>query len=345
MEHFGQYLKAQREAKNKSIEEIAGVTKINLHNLQLLEAGRWSELPPEPFIKGFITAYSRYLGLNPKATVEEYILSRSVKPDPTFEEITPVPKNDPAHDAEHEIEEGEKGLPFGKFAIGAVGVAVVVGLVWVISVGKNLDKGDRPKGESVVIASPTPTAAQPTPIVPEVVPPLAPLVPLAPEPTAVAMPEEGPTPTPVQEEVKIATAEVQPEVVPTPVPTPVVEVPPTPAPVGETAEGVLHQMVIEGKERAWMKIVVDNNPPKELFINEGKQLTFSAKEKIKLIVANHTSAKVTHNGELVAGNKIKGTIRSYVFPDGAEFPQDIKKKARETATTTPLPEVPATEPQ
>src|SRR3989338_9461251 len=78
MDQFGLYLKNQREAKNIRLEEIASITKIHLHNLQLLERGEWSQLPPEPFIRGFIIAYAKYVGLDTKDIVRRFLEYKNI---------------------------------------------------------------------------------------------------------------------------------------------------------------------------------------------------------------------------------------------------------------------------
>src|SRR5687767_983500 len=71
-EKFGAYLKAQREKKGIRLEEIASITKIHLHSLELLEGSRWEQLPPEPFIRGFIIAYAKYVGLDSNDIIQRY---------------------------------------------------------------------------------------------------------------------------------------------------------------------------------------------------------------------------------------------------------------------------------
>src|SRR6476659_922751 len=72
MEKFGEHLKNQREKKGIRLEEIASITKIHLHSLELLESSQWEQLPPEPFIRGFIIAYAKYIGLEPQEVLERY---------------------------------------------------------------------------------------------------------------------------------------------------------------------------------------------------------------------------------------------------------------------------------
>ena len=92
-------------------------------------------------------------------------------------------------------------------------------------------------------------------------------------------------------------------------------------------------MVIESKERTWIKVVVDEEAPIEYFLPSNERATYKAQKKIKVVLGNSTGSKITHNGEVTPGTKFQGTIRSYIFPADAKFPQDIpaKKPASEPA--------------
>jgi transcriptional regulator with XRE-family HTH domain len=72
MELPGKYLKAERELRNLSLEEIAKFTKIKEDFLKAIEEDRYELLPPAIYVKGFLTIYARYLGLNPYDVVHRY---------------------------------------------------------------------------------------------------------------------------------------------------------------------------------------------------------------------------------------------------------------------------------
>jgi cytoskeletal protein RodZ len=72
MELPGKYLKTERELRNLSIEEAAKLTKIREHFLKAIEEDRYELLPPGLYLKGFLTAYARYLGLDPNEVVLRY---------------------------------------------------------------------------------------------------------------------------------------------------------------------------------------------------------------------------------------------------------------------------------
>lgn len=72
MESIGRYLRAERELRQLSLEELAQTTRIPLKMLQHLEADRYEELPGDVFVRGFIKSYARALGVAPEPLLERY---------------------------------------------------------------------------------------------------------------------------------------------------------------------------------------------------------------------------------------------------------------------------------
>lgn len=60
---FGHYLRAERELRQIPLTEVARITKIPLHSLEMLEEGSWDDLPAEVFVRGFVISYARCVGL------------------------------------------------------------------------------------------------------------------------------------------------------------------------------------------------------------------------------------------------------------------------------------------
>jgi len=82
MESLGKYLKTERERRNLSLEEAAKSTKIRIQFLRAIEEDRYELLLPSVYVKGFLTQYARYLGLNPNEVIlryQEYQKSLNVK--------------------------------------------------------------------------------------------------------------------------------------------------------------------------------------------------------------------------------------------------------------------------
>jgi cytoskeleton protein RodZ len=110
MEGFGSYLKGAREARKISQREISRVTRISRSILEALESDCRELLLPEVVIKGFIEAYARYCGLNPKETLAHYAQWQA--------------KN--AAEKKQSVREGKQGIPLRYIFAGAAGVTIVI---------------------------------------------------------------------------------------------------------------------------------------------------------------------------------------------------------------------------
>jgi len=296
METFGSFLKTHREKKSIRLEEIASITKIHLHSLELLEASQWEQLPPEPFIRGFIIAYAKYVGLEPKDVLDRYYEETGRKKGVTTPIL--VEKHQPQGTRPSAAAAGSETpgdviaavsfpAPSKIVAAGAAAVAVLV-LGILISVGK---KADQP-AENVPVAATSPST------------PAAAATDAAKPATQLAMPTAGKT----GEDRNVALAA------------------PKQAEAPKPASEFEHEIQVEGKERTWVKVVVDENPPLEFFLSENEKATYNAKKKIKVVLGNAAGARVLHNGKPVEGTKFMGTIRSFRFPAGSKFPQDLAPK-------------------
>ncbi|MBD3368353.1 MAG: DUF4115 domain-containing protein [Candidatus Eisenbacteria bacterium] len=73
MESVGQLLRREREAQEKSLEDVAKDTKMSTSTLEALEDDRFSALPAQVYIKGHLRTYARYLGLNEDDVVGMYL--------------------------------------------------------------------------------------------------------------------------------------------------------------------------------------------------------------------------------------------------------------------------------
>jgi cytoskeletal protein RodZ len=308
MENFGAYLKTHREKKSIRLEEIASITKIHLHSLELLETSQWDQLPPEPFIRGFIIAYAKYVGLEPKEVLERYYDETGRKRAATSQLVENRPAERPASSPQSTdtpselIAQGTGFAPSTKIVVAASIVAVAAVVTLLISVGK---RADHPSVDTVQVntASASPEAGAPA----------------------------GESGTSDQGPMRLGeTMHASPPAAKTGEDRSVALASASPADVAKPAAPTPHQVVIEGKERTWVKVVVDDEAPKEFFLSEGEKATYSAKSKIKVVLGNSTGSRVLYNGKPMDGAKFMGTIRSYKFPANAKFPQDSPSK-RESA--------------
>ena len=73
MPSFGEKLKLEREKRKITLEQISLSTKIGIRMLQALEEDKFNELPGGIFNKGFVRAYSRFVGLDEDQTIADYL--------------------------------------------------------------------------------------------------------------------------------------------------------------------------------------------------------------------------------------------------------------------------------
>jgi cytoskeleton protein RodZ len=135
---FGAKLKLEREKRKITLEQISVSTKIGTRMLQALEEDNFNQLPGGIFNKGFVRAYSRFLGLDEDQTIADYMqasgdaLPASTEPgsqeDGSREDATRENSENKDKDKVSRLEAGAGGpprqVPWGVFA----GALLVVAL-------------------------------------------------------------------------------------------------------------------------------------------------------------------------------------------------------------------------
>jgi cytoskeletal protein RodZ len=84
----GDRLRAAREKKGLSLEELASQTRIPLRHLQSLEQGDWSKLPAPTYTIGFAKSYASAVGLDRNEIAEDLRAEMGgLRPDSTNAEV------------------------------------------------------------------------------------------------------------------------------------------------------------------------------------------------------------------------------------------------------------------
>lgn len=117
-EHFGAFLKRGREARGLSIGEVSRATKIKEQSLERLEAAALDALPAPVFVRGFVAAYAREVGLD----VAEALALLEQRLPPGDRPLPPLPVAPPPVETPREIEGRRR-----------VGVVLVVLLILVVA--------------------------------------------------------------------------------------------------------------------------------------------------------------------------------------------------------------------
>jgi cytoskeletal protein RodZ len=107
MESLGKYLKTEREARELSLEEVSRATRIRVHILRAIEEDRYEQLPTWAYLRGFLTGYTKHLGLKPEAVLLRY-----------QENLSPIiPKYKPLKPQTRIISPGKRVRPSSFFAV------------------------------------------------------------------------------------------------------------------------------------------------------------------------------------------------------------------------------------
>lgn len=72
MEPLGKYLKGVRESRNLSLKEVSESTKTKERLPKAIEEDQYELLCSPVYVKGFLDAYARYLGLDPNDIILWY---------------------------------------------------------------------------------------------------------------------------------------------------------------------------------------------------------------------------------------------------------------------------------
>lgn len=169
-ESLGQVLSRRRRALGKTLVEAEAHTKIRARLLEALESGAYDVLPSPAYVRGYVIAYSKFLGLDPADLVAAYDRESGDTPTaPRLPRQVVVPRGHTPH------------LPMRTALLALGGLLIIGTLAWGAT---RVLRGPEPP-------PPIPAAGEPTPTAPpsgDATPPVDPAVPSADEDPAVPSP-------------------------------------------------------------------------------------------------------------------------------------------------------------
>ncbi len=315
LEELGALLRAERERRGLSIEDVSAHLKISVRKLRALEDGDASAMPHPAYVKGFVRSYATYLGMAASEVVEAMQVVSSHMPETAEENVRPVrPAPAPSSSGK------SGGSAFGRLLLLAVAVAALAGgsyAVWKSGfldalhnrqsdvIRPSLPMQDEARPAYVPAPAPAESAAPaaPAPAAPETAPVAsAPATPPA-TPAAMAAPATPAAPAPAApEKVLVRTGDAEP-VAATP-----------PAQEEDVIPQGQHKVVITATETCWIRSTADRTDTRQFSLGKGDTFALTFSQRLDLKLGNAGGVRIRYNGKDFPIGARSGQVRNLVFP-------------------------------
>ena len=329
LEELGAALRAEREKRGLSIEDVANHLKIGARLLRALEEGDASSLPHLAYAKGFIRSYSSYLGMAAEEVNEAVCALGGTSPA--------VPQ--PVYTPEESLAPGRSLKWLGVLIV----LALVAGGAYVAW----------QQGALEILSRQTRRLAQPSP--PLQTPDSAESVPGRETSAPAADSAQTPSQTPAAKSEAFApAASPSPEAAPVAAPASAastaspggVNTPssaPAPAPAwglssttaapaqpaigqnatqpAQPADGALspgqHKVIITATEECWIHSNADNTDTRQFSLRKGDTFALTFTKSLELKLGNAGGVRIRYNGEDMPAPGQSGQVRTLTFPPSA----------------------------
>ena len=309
---IGALLRTAREKKGISKRRLAEEIKVREHIIDALENEEWDKLPARVFIKGFIRSYTIAVGYDTKKALT------------LFDKCSPPGGED-------------SPKPLTRKAKRSSGIYYVILLLLIIAaiiyVFKVRDRGENRVKEaqsvSDTLASPAvePGSKEKPPehekqtekLIPdeEKKAPLQETRPqenTAPETQKQAITQEKPSQLSVEKPKEAAEKNNTSEETTTQN-TALQEEGPSPETVNAEQPGPEQVLKATVNMRTYVKIIADDNPPKEYIFQPGSSPQWTARRGFEVTVGNAGGIEFTYNGETIKNIGAMGRVKTLRFPD------------------------------
>ncbi|MSQ47614.1 MAG: helix-turn-helix domain-containing protein [Deltaproteobacteria bacterium] len=283
MENFAALLRQSRENKKLTLEDVEAATRIPRSYLLVLE-GEAGLMSDHVYLMPFLRTYAKFLGLDITAVVSQFILELHEA------DSRSMPSSERRAAASSSARLSFWALPL----LLALGILLVGSFLWqngssgveslwptVVAKNDALPEREKPapteSSQEVSLATDLPTERPPTPSVP---------IAVAPPSTGLAPSTSEGTPSTAQAD---AAVPIQTD------PAPVVAPPSQPTP--PVGDGAGHRLNIQVSSPTWMRIVVDDQSPKEMILKAGELREWSAHQGFTLSFGNAGGVTLNLNGQ------------------------------------------------
>lgn len=308
MESPGEHLKRERELRGHTLKKVFEVTRVPLKYLEAIEADDFDSLPQPTFVKGFLRAYCKFLGIDDNDSVLRYDLyqrEKSVKPH----ELTPLPEATYKRQFLPLTAHNQKWiLP------GLIGVGLVVVIIIYAATRKPAPPQNAVKQEQLPVLQ-QPAKEMASVVVPDKVESKTKTLTLPPSGKPASVPQTG-TQARLKEPLPSAASQVdmpphQPAVTPEnrdePASARLVTVKPAPKSA--------HSLYVKATEDTWIKIRIDDAAePIDVLLRTGESVSWKADNNFSIIVGNAGGVALSLDGSPLGPLGKSGEVISLRLP-------------------------------
>lgn len=276
---IGSYLKDEREKKGLSYTQISEITKLRPSILETLENQSWENLPSPVFAKSFVQAYGRALGLEEKEITTLYEKSGPVRVS------APKPLSEPAKNKKNSF-------------------IIVVFLLLAISSFYYFWKGYSIQGNFATIPMETGSEKSKTTLFEKTgdnhdhdEPRL-----LKKEDQIETLPKMTDESKQIKELLKKNNALIN------------------NADTTVSTESIAPELTLKAdiREKTWVKLIIDDNEPKEYMFRPGRHYEWKAEKSFELMIGNAGGIDLEFNGRKVAKPLKAGQVVRVRLPENYE---------------------------
>lgn len=324
MESPGEHLKRERELRGYTLRKVFETTRVPLKFLEAIEADDFDNLPQPTFVKGFIRAYCKFLGIDDNDSVLRYDLYLREKSGKSYE-LTPLPnaadkrpQSLPAHYT--------KWLVLGLVSIGLITVIIYT----VTRKNEPLQQpvkheptlaAEQPKADPALVALSEKTTPPPKTNTPVTLQPKQHVsVPLT---SAQARLTEPQTSVPSQ-----VIASQPPATAPEKRYETSAGEPLTSKPTGKSA----HSLHVKATEDTWIKIRIDDAAqPLDVLLRTGESVSWKADNTFSIIVGNAGGVTLSLDGSPLGPLGKSGEVVSLKIPQQTKTLSEAQPAASQPA--------------
>lgn len=268
---LGGHLRALRESKGASLEDMARSTRVGIRHLEALEEERLTDLPSAVFVRGFIRAYCSFLRESPEAALAHYGTLAGERAAAQAASAPPRPRTTWA----------SSSVLVGLVLLLFLAIALIVVNLTVKRTG----------GTSVAASKMESFSQEPSPAVaPQAAAPMRPAV-------------EAPQPVPAPAQVP-AVAPTSPAPASSP---PVLSAPPPAAGTATVSAGP-QRLLIRAVEPTWIRVQPDEGRTTEELLPAGASREWAAERRFRVTIGNAGGVELALNGKTLPPLGPKGAV-------------------------------------